>query len=536
MATTKRIVGMEGSVRTEVIPLDGGFNEAVSSLELRPGELIACKNFYIAEGSTGGYTSLPGYERYSGKTKPSSVAATSLDDAAREAARTAITEIPGSGPIRGVYIFKDKVYAFRDNALATKGTMWVESAAGWVEIDTSADPLAVGGTYSFVTYNFYATSTGEAMYFTNGQQEARKYDGTTLTTIATGMGAGDLPIFVAAHNERLFLTFLGGSLQYSTSGDPVDWSTDAGEIGAGGEITGIVSVVGGTLIIFGERFIRTLEGNVTSEWILKTFSDAIGAYPYTICTLFDTLIFMSEMGVTTLAAAQEFGNFAANAISEKVKKTLTKLKSLITCAVAIRHLNQYRLFFSNGKGLIFSFANKKLKGITSIAYPNPVNIVTEGLDSNKVTIAFFSTLAGGQVYQMDSGTSFDGSVIEAALSTAYYHYKSPRNWKRFLMFTFEIISTDALTLYIRRGFDYQASWSPRSVERTFDVTAAGSLWGEGEWGEMLWSGADATNRSFYHTQGLGSNMNVSLKNSSKYNRPFTLQNFITDFVILGRQL
>lgn len=536
MATVRNIIGAEGQLRTEMIPLDGGFNESVSSLELKPGELISCKNFYLTEGSTGGYVALSGYERYNGMTKPSSVSATELDDVAREAARTAITEIPGSGSIRGVYIFQGKVYAFRDNALGTAGAMWVEDPTGWVEIDTSADPLAPGGTYSFITYNFYATAAGEAMFFVNGEQEARMFDGTTLTTIATGMGANDKPIFVAAHNERLFLTFLGGSLQYSTSGAPTDWTTDAGEIGAGGEITGLVETVGGTLVIFGTDFIKTLEGNVTSEWILRTFSDAMGARAYTICTLFDTIIFMSEMGVTTLSAAQEFGDFAANAISEKIKKTLARTKDMITCAVAVKPLNQYRLFFSNGKGLVFSFSNKKLKGITSIEYPNAVNLVTEGLDTSENPVIFFASIAGGQIYQMDSGTSFDGGVIEVSLSTAFYHYKSPRNWKRFMMFTFEIIATDTITLSIRRDFDYRASWAPRSLEREFDVTLMGSFWGEGEWGTMIWAGTESTNRIFYHTQGLGSNMNVSLKTSSKYNRSFTLQNFITDFILLGRQL
>jgi hypothetical protein len=48
--------------------------------------------------------------------------------------RTSILVVPGSGPIRGVWVFNDTVYAFRDNAGATAGTMWKSTTAGWVQV------------------------------------------------------------------------------------------------------------------------------------------------------------------------------------------------------------------------------------------------------------------------------------------------------------------------------------------------------------------------------------------------------------------
>lgn len=48
--------------------------------------------------------------------------------------RAFILVVPGSGPIRGVWVFNDIVYAFRDNAGATAGTMWKSSAGGWVQV------------------------------------------------------------------------------------------------------------------------------------------------------------------------------------------------------------------------------------------------------------------------------------------------------------------------------------------------------------------------------------------------------------------
>lgn len=48
--------------------------------------------------------------------------------------RLNISLVPGSGRIRGVWVYKDIVYAFRDNAGATAGDMYKATAAGWVKI------------------------------------------------------------------------------------------------------------------------------------------------------------------------------------------------------------------------------------------------------------------------------------------------------------------------------------------------------------------------------------------------------------------
>ncbi len=48
--------------------------------------------------------------------------------------RTFIQAVPGSGAIRGVWVFNDIVYAFRDNVGATANIMWKSSAGGWVQV------------------------------------------------------------------------------------------------------------------------------------------------------------------------------------------------------------------------------------------------------------------------------------------------------------------------------------------------------------------------------------------------------------------
>lgn len=538
-------------VNTQSIIFDTGVNEAVSSIEMKPSDLLTCKNYYITEGVAGGYVSVAGYERYDGQTAPSSVLATSLDDAAREAARTAIGVVggvDGIGPVRGVYVFQNGVYAFRDKIGGTAAGMYKATAAGWIEVDTSAAPLLPGGSYSFITHNFFANSTGERMYWCNGVDHARSFDGTTVNIMDnTGMGASDKPTYIAAHIDRLWLSYPGGSLQYSVvgmdfdndgiDGEADDWSSvnGAGEIGIGGEITALRSSVGSTLIIFGRDFIKIFEGPSIGEGVLKTFSDSLGAYPHTVDKLFDTIIFMSDMGVTTLAAAQEFGDFSTNTISERVKRTLFTYKSLITCAITLKKLNQYRLYFSDGRCIVFSFYNKKLRGATFLRYVAPVLFITEGMESSGDLVSFFSSNSG-YAYQADVGTSFDGTVIEHNFATSYFHYSSPRNWKRFFRITLEIDSVDEMTFYIKPSFDYSGDYYPASIENTLEVTGAGDQWDQGLWDQMMWAGSAVTNRLFYDILGIGSNMNVALRYSSKYTRQHTFQDMIVDFTVMGRQM
>ncbi len=48
--------------------------------------------------------------------------------------RDAIGPVPGSGPVRGVALYKGDVYAWRDNEGGTAGRMWKATAAGWVQV------------------------------------------------------------------------------------------------------------------------------------------------------------------------------------------------------------------------------------------------------------------------------------------------------------------------------------------------------------------------------------------------------------------
>ena len=610
------------SLATETVIMDGGYNENISSLELKGGELIYGVNYYLLEGSGGGYQSTRGYERYDGQALASSI---SLDyeaedpEADREAQRDLIGAVPGSGNVLGLHIYQNELYAFRNDSNDLITEMYVESASGWTKVDlgskmtfdtgalfaltvgetmTGGTSTATGtlmkvvitsgtiaggdaagyiiidvltgtfqsgealtggtsggtinstslavdqtitkdGSYHFVNHNFYATSGSENMYFTNGVNKAMVFDGTAFDFIDnSGMDPSDTPEHVIAHNDRLWLAYNGGSLQYSTLGDPEDWSTNAGELGMGFEIKGLLQAVGNALVIFCEGATRVLQGTSDSEtWQLDYFSQRTGAYEFTPARMFGKIMFMNNQGVSTLDAVDKFGDFAASTISQKIYKTLQEFKNLTTTSTVHRELNQYRVWFSNGLGAVFSFRGTQFRGVTLLDFPDPVIVSTTGRDQNDNTVVFFSSDSeDGYVYKMESGTSFDGANIACRLLTAYYHYKSPIDWKKFIYGQFEISCLSDIDIDYKFYYDYSDPATPKAIDKDYSLVAAVDTWGSEDWGTMVWSSGNLTNRMKVYIHGLATNVSVGFGVTSRIASPHTVQNMTIAFERLRRQL
>lgn len=70
--------------------------------------------------------------------------------AAIEYARDQISAVPGSGPIRGVWVYKGDTYAIRDNVSATAGVLHKATASGWAAQDLGRFIAFDAGTTEFV--------------------------------------------------------------------------------------------------------------------------------------------------------------------------------------------------------------------------------------------------------------------------------------------------------------------------------------------------------------------------------------------------
>jgi len=542
-------------LNAKAIILTGGLNEQLSNLELSGGELTDVQNYVEKDGSVNGYTSFEGYERYDGQTSPTNVSVTVdpdtgevTDDTAREAARTAILPIPGSGITRGVHIYENEVYGWRDNAGATTIEMYKATSSGWSKITSGTG--SAGGTIRAISDRFSLYNTNDpVMIWVDGVSEIHIYNGSTITTVgATGSGAdieeaslpaGVYPEFIGTWNNRLFIAYTKGHIFFSAVGDPTDFAagSGAGELYIGDDVTGFTVTPGGAfLITMKDRIDFLTDLTDTADGVFafarETFSPHSGAITGTVKRMLGTVYFADDRGVTTLEAAQEFGDFLANSLAKKVERTYQNNKKNISLAITNRSANQYILIFNGpqyAEGLVFSFKGKRLKGATKIKLSHRIYNVAEGKNTNREDEIYVGS-DDGYVFKMFTGTSFDGETIDTRLATSFYHYGSPTRWKHFKEVMFEVTGDSYTDLTYRADFDYNESYMPTSVTETDSISSSGGVWGVGVWGTFTWGGGNV-DRIKDKIAGYGSNMRLLLVSSSKYKNPHSLHNMVVQYTL-----
>lgn len=536
----------------EIVNFTGGLNEQVANLELKSGELTSCQNYVERDDIYGGYESIEGYERFDGQTKPSSIPASEEDDIAREAARAAITPVPGTGQIRGIWIFNDEIYATRDedtDPLEFK-QVYVETASGWSQVTELADLLNSGGTVRTITDRFTSFNSGNSVLcLVDGVSDAQLiYDvAGTLTVTSIPEPDTDLgyPTHVAAFKNRLILIYPKGNLVFSVPGDPSDYDTAtnfAGRVKVGGEITGIQETTGGALVITTLTDTHMLYYGGTSDdetWIYKldTFSKSLGAYPDTMKGLLGTTMFADVAGITTLLTANTYGDFRESNLSKKVQTSYDHSK--ILAAVTQRARGRYFLYFSDhvkpfSYALCVSMRGGRVKSITKITHSVDITYITNVNYSDGAEKIFFGSNTG-YVFEEFSGTSFDGAPISSLMSTASYHYKSPRVWKRFSKIYFEASGKDPFTVAVSPRYNYNSATLPEPSRVEYASVGGVSIWGDAEWNDFIWSRGELKSLDVY-LSGIGSNMGVYLQSRSKYARPHIIYNMQVSYTLNTQQL
>lgn len=527
---------------------------------------------------------------------------TAYSKAAIDAARADIGPVPGSGKIRGVWLFNGKKYAFRDNSAGTACVMWESSTNGWIEVDLGAQTaftngldavgsgfvvgesvsaglstgiivgvvktggtwaggdatgriyvksatgspstsvmvtgatsgatatatarqlttLLPGGRYEFINKNFYGHSALKAMFGCDGVNPGFMFSANGFQQIITGM-TDDTPIHVAEHKKHLFFAFTGGSVQHSSIGDPVTWNpiTGASEIATGDEITGFVTLPGNTLGIFNRNSLYTLYGTSVADWDLVHHSDESGGIEWTIQRI-GKPIYFDDRGLMDFSAVQDYGDFDNASFSEKIKKTLKSNKSLALSSIRVRDKNQYRLFFTDKTFVVCSFEDKKLSGFTVCEYPVSVEcaasvenefgeeVLLFGADENEAGDAY--------VYQMDSGTSFDGAEVDAFVRLAFNFMGSAERNKKFFKAVFEVDAPNETEIQFTPDFDYGET---EDVSQTIAAQAAGGVWNVSNWDAFVW-GDQLISNPIAYIDGSGQNIGITLFTSHTYEQPHTL--------------
>jgi len=423
-----------------------------------------------------------------------------------------------AGDAAGRFILSGQTGTFQAENLDVGGTGNLATIAA----NSTAITLVAGGRYEFVNHNFFGAASLRRMYGCDGANKAFEWDGSVYVPLVTGM-ATDTPAHITDHKNHLFLSFAGGSVQHSSITTPYEWNvvTGAGEIGLGQEVTGFLSDTQGLLTIFGRNKVSFLYGNDSSDWNLDVLTDDAGAVEWTSQKI-GLGLYMDDIGVRSLNPTDKFGDFQIGTTTKMVEPIFrSKKKASITptASLRIRSRDQYRLFWSDGTGLTIYFGRKSPE-ILPFDLGMTVYAACSAEDASGNEVLFFGS-DDGYVYQLDSGTSFDGAAIPAFLRLPFNHLGNPTYDTRFHKATLEVDAATGTEIAVIAEFSYADDDVPPLESLAFSVQGGGGFWDEDNWDEFVWSAA-VEGLAEVHIDGIGRNISIGVISNAIYEEPHTV--------------
>jgi len=409
-------------------------------------------------------------------------------------------------------------------------------------VDT-AIALSPGGKFQFIEHNYYGGASTKNLYGCDGVNPAWEYDGSVFTPIYHT--APDLdpswntPKYLAAFSTYLFISIPGGRLAHSSLGTPLvfDGRMAAAEFGLGSECTGLASRAGEVLSIYTKEG-RTygLYGSDPDTWVLKTISETFGAKDYTVAQL-GTAYAIDDKGIVPMERVQSFGDFEGATVSRKVKPILDFYKNSIVQSIIVKERNQYRVFFTDGSGLIMAddrMAGSASRDFTAIKYPDIPTCMSNSEDDSGSEVILFGDNTG-MVYQAEKGRNFNGAEIESVYRTQFMHGNSPHLNKAWRRAWLNIDAQQHITsMKLSWGMDYESPYRPSHKSNTPDIKGGGGYWNIDLWDDFYWDSeqfSSAGNR----LAGTGINISFLLYSSSKYDNPYTIQSMELEYIPRNRK-
>lgn len=435
----------------------------------------------------------------------------------------------------GYLVLSGVTGTFQDNETIT------DSGSGSATSDgtAAAITLPAGGTYRSVVANFYAASNLTRLYFVNGMGYAHEWDGTVLAPIRTGVATSlDKPQFIAEHALHLFVAYAGGSLQHSGTGLPLSWNVDdgAGEIGIGRDITGLLADVRGALIITTRNSMHYLTGRTDNDFAVEDIADDSGAIADTLAQV-GVPHFLDDIGVRSLEAAQEFGNWQLGTetrlVEPWIKPKVASADIDVVGALRVRAKDQYRLFFDDKTGMTIYFGREKPECLPFLLQFTPTCVHSgETSTGNEILLAGDDA---GMVYEIDAGTSQDGAAVEAYFRTSFLNQKAPNRDKRYHQVIAEIeAGGGGNAIAISADFAYGDPEQPSAVESSASTYGGGGFWDTAYWDQFYWSSV-VQGRARAPLHGIGQNVSVVVMSDATYEPEHTVS-ALTVFYKPRRQL
>ena len=514
-------IEFRGGLISNMSPLQHGTNAV--------GSATILQNF--EPNKEGGYSKVKGYEKFS------------------------TTAVSGSGPILALKVISSgRIVVARKNA-SNYTEYYYGTGTTWTSMGASASTNGLKVNHAEFTeagvdkvifvdgVNFpavYSTS-GNSLNFFKNDSSGDPFDiGTNDPSGAERVAIFKNTAFYSKENI-LYFTAPFNIKDFSAA-------NGAGSINVGSNITGLV-VFRDQLIIFTNSSIKRLTGNTSADFQVSPITDRIGCINGdTIQEVGGDIMYLAPDGIRLLSATDRIGDFGLDIASDIISKDAnTFLNSTSTfSSVLLREKAQYRILAyieseqqGVAKGLI---ATKFIsQGASGISWATTKGIKAHVADSrysgDQETVAFANS--DGYVYQLDVGSDFDTSEIEAVYESPFMPITDPQIRKTFYKMTLYAEPTGNMNLDINLKYDFASATNTKKVQpSTINITSTGTavfqygasnaVFGSARYGGEL--------DTVYDSNVIGSGKTVALRIEDNSTNPtFTLDTALLEFRQNDRQ-
>jgi hypothetical protein len=449
--------------------------------------------------------------------------------------RTGTWTVAGAGTL----VFDSVTGAFQSGeALQVAAVTKVTSST----VDT-AITLQPGGKFEFINNNFSGTTSTYRMFGCDGVNFAFEFDGTRLVPIRTDI-TPDAPKYIAAWKNMLVVA-VASSVQVSGIGSPYSWTalTGAAELALGDTCTGILPQLGdaasGAIAIFTIDKSYVLYGNSSADFKLVMQSPDAGAQPYTPQNI-GFAYYLDTKGIVQINATRAYGNFQLSTLTRLIQPIIDAKRGLVKASCIVRGSNQYRLFFSDGTGIIMymvptqpdsggGVAADAVGGCMYFDYGSTryMNTVESVVDTTGIE-RIFASGSDGYVYELNRGTSFDGSNIQSHLMTSFNSSKSPRLRKHYTRTILQATCANTANLQIGYDLSYGTSEVDTGARSTNTLIGSGSYWDIFTWDTFTWDSPYVSEYTI-DTRGNGVNLSLVIFGDTNLDEPYTVHSAIINF-------
>lgn len=483
---------MSDKISTYLVTCEGGLDNKNSPLQVAQATPGAARRLLNFEPSIrGGYRRINGYQ-------PLNASYEEVDSAAAE------------GPVLGVFIFDDEIYAARKQQSGTTYKIYkYDSGSGWVAQSPGFALNTTDGTYTVtrVSYDVFSFEGTNTVIFADGVNNPYMYNGSSWVQIdstatganfanAGGANALDKAAYVEVYNGHVFLSgdpTAPGVVAHSTPQKEYDWLTanGSGQLYTGFAVNAI-KVWRDFMYCFGVEDIGYV-GVSGTDFVFKNVSTEIGCVaPQSVVEIDGNLMYLSQDGFRTIAGTDKINDIDIGTISRKIRQLINTLNGLYTTtnvvAVAVPNKSQVRFIWNlsteptaSTRGVIGGL-RERIDGSQTWEWGELEGIQSWVSTTDRISGTQY-VLHGdyaGNVYRQEQGSSFNGSGITATYTTPFFHFGEPMIRKQIRDIHIWAVAEGSVEVSVETAFDWEdPNKLTPSATSIVDTAYAVSMYGDG---------------------------------------------------------